>query len=150
MAIEYQLKFAAGVELRELAETLRGAGFADTASPRTFQGEGVTATLGGDSDRFGRWQALGFAPQVEVFFGLDRMADEEEAIAAMVDAVAALLAAVPADAAMTHDNEIVLLLRQRGELVLTNRHDWWTRPAYHPALAQRLGEDYRLEPLPVI
>lgn len=150
MAIEYQLKWAEGVAPSELAGWLRTAGFEATRDPATFLAPGLSATIGSAEDRAGRWRPLGFVPHVQVLFGHDKSAPYDEVMARLADVVALLLDETPGDAAMTADNEVVLLLRLRGDLVLTNRDDWWTRPSFEPKLADRLGSPYRLEPLPII
>ena len=94
--------------------------------------------------------AIGFRPHVEVFFTQDKFADYDEAIGRLVDTVALLLRAVAVDAVLAGDNEWVLAVRLRGDLVPTNRDDWWIRPAFDPKLADRLGDGYRLEPLPIL
>lgn len=150
MAIEYQLKFAEGVAPSELAGWLRTAGFEDTRSPATFTAPGLTATIAGAEDKFGRWRPLGFIPHVQVFFGHDKSEPYEDVMVRLADTIGLLLNELPADAGMAFDNEVVLLLRLRGDLVLTNRDDWWIRPTFEPRLAERLKLPYRLEPLPVI
>ncbi|KQT32791.1 hypothetical protein ASG29_13915 [Sphingomonas sp. Leaf412] len=150
MAIEYQLKFAPGVKPSVLAGWLRTAGFADTGSPATFTAPGLTATIGGARDIAGRWAPLGFEPHVEILFVQDKFAPYADAVARLVKTVALLLREVPGDVALARDDETVLALRSRGDLVLTNRDDWWIRPTFAPSLAERLDESYRLEPLPII
>lgn len=150
MAIEYQLKFGEGVAPSELAGWLRTAGFENTRSAATFTAPGLTATIDGAEDRFGRWRPLGFAPHVQVFFGHDKTEPYDDVMIRLADTVGLLLDGITADAALASDNEVVLLLRLRGDLVLTNRDDWWIRPAFDPKLADRLKQPYRLEPLPLI
>ncbi|NJR77766.1 SitI3 family protein [Sphingomonas corticis] len=150
MAIDYQLKFAEDVAPSALAGWLRTAGLADTDSPATFVAPALTATIGDARDIGRRWAALGFAPHVEIFFTQDKFAPYEEGIARLVETVALLLREVPADAALASNNDVVLALRLRGDLVLTSRDDWWIRPTFAPGLADRLGAPYRLEPLPII
>lgn len=150
MAIEYQLKFADGVEPSALAGWLRGAGYEGTREPATFVTPGLTATIGDATDRFGLWTPLGVSPRVQVYFGHDTQAAYEDVMPRLIETVALLLREVPVDAAMTADNEVVLLLRRRGELVLTNRDDWWILPTFSPHLADRLEQPYRLEPLPIL
>lgn len=150
MAIDYQLKFAEGVAPAALAGWLRAAGFADTDSPATFMAPALTATIGDGRDIGERWAALGFAPHAEIFFTQDKFASYEEGVARLVETVALLLREVSADAALASNNDVVLALRLRGDLVLTNRDDWWIRPTFAPSLANRLGAPYRLEPLPII
>lgn len=150
MAIDHQLKFAEGVAPLTLAGWLRTAGFADTDSPATFLAPALTATIGDARDIGGRCVSLGFAPHVEIFFAQDKFAPYEKGVARLVDTVALQLREVPADAALASDNDVVLALRLRGDLVPTNRDDWWIRPAFDPRLADRLSAPYRLKPLPII
>ncbi len=138
MAIEYDLEIAAPLpaapvanELLAVAETL---GLFDTA---------VTAELlvhEGARTRLGMWimvldvgrgqhdpvaEDLGFSPTVDVGFRMDKFTDMSAQKDDMIRLVSTMLDRVPGDAVLHFQYEQVWLLRQNGELTLSEDDDIW-------------------------
>jgi hypothetical protein len=71
-------------------------------------------------------EEFGFAPAVHVLFRFDKFTDPLVQREDMTRLVAALLRALPADAVLTFESEIVWLLRRNGQLTISERGDFWT------------------------
>jgi len=69
---------------------------------------------------------LEFTPTVRIAYRMDKFRDLQQQTDTMVRLTAALLAALPGDAALTWDLEQVWLLRRNGDLALNERDDLWT------------------------
>ena len=138
MAISYSLEMATPLpatqvagELLEIAETL--GLFEVTVTREMFLGQGART-------RLGMWitvratnpgphepvtEDLGFAPTVRLGFRLEKFTDMSTQKDDMIRLVSGLLDRVPGDAVLHFQYEHVWLLRQNGELSLSETDDIW-------------------------
>ncbi|MFI5755083.1 SitI3 family protein [Streptomyces sp. NPDC051569] len=141
MAISYSLDLVTPLtslevaqKLNEVARSLRLLDASATETPDTLLGVGTVTAYGtwirvvtakplpwGDPMIGGR----AFAATVSVVFRLDKEADISAQQDAIVRLATGLLSQVSGDAALHVDYEDVWLLRQGGDLSLSERSDFW-------------------------
>ncbi|AUY50239.1 SitI3 family protein [Streptomyces sp. CB01881] len=139
MAISYNLDLMTSLTLPEVAEQLDAV----THSLRLSDVSATVETLLGEGARtpYGTWIRVvprkpipwgnpliggrAFTPTVSVAFRLDKMADISGQQDDVVRLTAGLLSQVPGDAVLHFDYEDVWLVRQGGELSLSERSDLW-------------------------
>ncbi|WP_329456340.1 SitI3 family protein [Streptomyces sp. NBC_01497] len=148
MAISYDFEIAATLPARQVAEILdhaaREAGLLDVpVSAQEWMEKGVTTHRGTFVQVFEEhpqpWHPvitdLGFTPTVSVSFRLDKFTDVRAQQDDMIRAVDALLAAIPGDALLEYQSEVIWLLRRTGVLDLSEDDELW--PQDRLALVRR-------------
>lgn len=151
MALEYSLNLDGAFLADKLIAALSEAGFTPAGGASdTLLAEGVTATVGGASDRFNRYaDAFGFSPSSAVLFSVDQRDEYEAGMAAMLTGVSAILAALPDDAVLVGNHDTGLLLRREQDLVLTSRDNWWTDGMTPPPIGWLDATPHRFATLPI-